>query len=271
MNRAILAGLTLEYERAGEGEPVAFIHGALLADTFRPLLGQAPLASHHQLLVYRRRGYAGSTHSAGVVTIAQQAADCRALLQHLGVVRAHVVGHSYGGAVALQLALHSPEMVQSLALLEPAVFGGQPYLDAIAQGQERYRREGAAGVIDDFLKVRFGTGYRSHLDRVLPGAFAQAVADAETWFEAEIPGLQGWVFEERDAQRIKQPVLAVLGGESDKLWPRFGETQERLRSSLPQAEAFVLPGANHALQIQDPRGIAEALSSFFARHSMSRS
>ena len=42
-----------------------------------------------------------------------------------------MVGHSYGGAVALQLALDSPELIESLALLEPAVFGGQAYLDAL--------------------------------------------------------------------------------------------------------------------------------------------
>jgi pimeloyl-ACP methyl ester carboxylesterase len=270
MSRAELNGLTLAYESAGAGDPIVFIHGALIADAFRPLLVESALTSEHRLLIYHRRGYAGSTHAAGAITVGQHAADCRALLKRLGIGRAHVVGHSYGGAVALQLALDSPELIESLALLEPAVFGGQPYLDALSKGQERYRREGAEVVIDDFLKQRFGADYRPHLDRVLPGAFRQAVADAPTWFEQEVPGLRAWTFDAPEAQRITQPVLAVVGGESDKLWPRFGETQRRLLSSLPSVEGVVLPGVSHAMAIQDPAAIAAALARFYRRHPLSR-
>jgi pimeloyl-ACP methyl ester carboxylesterase len=266
MSRAVLNGLTLAYECVGAGDPIVLIHGALIADAFRPLLAETALTSEHRLLTYQRRGYADSTHTDGVTTVAQHARDCRALLQHLGSGRAHVVGHSYGGAVALQLALDFPELIASVALLEPAVFGGQPYLDALSKGQERYRHEGPEVVIDAFLKQRFGTGYRSHLDRVLPGSFGQAVADAATWFEHEVPGLRAWTFDAHQAERITQPVLAVLGGESDKLWPRFGETQQRLLSSLPTVEGVVLPGVNHAMAIQDPGAVAAALASFYRRH-----
>jgi hypothetical protein len=144
------------------------------------------------------------------------------------------------------------QLIGSLALLEPAVFGGQPDLDALSKGQERYRQEGAEVVIDDFLKQRFGTGYRPHLDRVLPGSFGQAVADAATWFEHEVPGVRAWTFEAHQAQRITQPVLAVLGGESDRLWPRFGATQRRLLSSLSTVEGLMLPGVSDAMSIQIP-------------------
>lgn len=269
MNRAVLNDLTLAYEGTGAGGPIVSIHGALIADAFRPLLAESALTSGHRVLVYHRRGYAGSTHAAGVITVAQHAADCRALLKHLGIGRAHVVGHSYGGAVALQLALDSPELIGSLALLEPAVFGGQPYLDALSKGQERYRREGAEVVIDDFLKQRFGADYRPHLDRVLPGSFTQAVADAATWFEQEVPGLRAWRFEAHEAQRVPQPILAVLGGKSDTLWPRFGETHRRLLSSLPNVEGLVLEAVNHAMSIQDPAALAAALATFYRRHPIS--
>jgi pimeloyl-ACP methyl ester carboxylesterase len=269
MSRVVLDDFTLAYERTGAGSPIVFIHGALIADAFRPLLAESALTSKHQLFIYHRRGYAGSTHAGGPITVAQHAADCRALLKHLGIERAHVVGHSYGGAVALQLALESPELIESLALLEPAVFGGQAYLDALSKGQERYRREGAEIVIDDFLKQRFGAEYRPHLERALPGAFAQAVADAATWFEREVPGLRAWTFEEREARRIKQPVLAVLGGESDKLWPRFGETHRQLLSSLRDVEGVVLAGVNHAMLIQDPAAVAAALARFYRVHPIS--
>ena len=129
MDRAKIDSAELEYEGAGTGEPVLCIDGVLIADTFRPLLAAPSLAGRYQLIRYHRRGYAGSSPTAGPISVARQAADCRALLRHLGVARAHVVGHSYGGAVALQLALDTPEVAHSLALLEPALLVG-----ASAQG-----------------------------------------------------------------------------------------------------------------------------------------
>ena len=272
IERAIVDGITLEYEISGTGEPVVLIHGALLADTFRPLLAEPGLAGRYQLITYHRRGYVGSTRTPGPASVARQVTDCRALLRHLSVERAHVVGHSYGGSVALQLALDFPELTHSLALLEPAFFGGssaQGYRDALAQGQQRYREQGAAVVVDEFLLPRFGAGYRAWLDQAVPGAFAQAVADAETWFEREIPGLRGWSLGEAEVRRITPPVLAVLGGASDALWSRFGETHRLLLRWLPRAEGFVLPRATHGLQLQNPRGMAEALADFCARYPIS--
>jgi pimeloyl-ACP methyl ester carboxylesterase len=192
------------------------------------------------------------------------------LLRHLGVERAHVVGHSYGGIVALQLALDTPRVVHSLALLEPGLMVGasaQDYRESLARGVERYRGAGAEGVVDEFLQARW-PGYRATLDRVLPGAFAQAVADAETWFEREASGQLAWRFGEAEVRRISQPTLSVLGGESDVLWSRFGETHRLLLEWLPHAEGFVLPGATHFMQIQNPRGMAEVLAAFLARHRL---
>jgi pimeloyl-ACP methyl ester carboxylesterase len=268
-SRAMVDGVTLEYEVSGTGEPVVFIHGALIADSFRPLLSESALARGYRLITYHRRGYLGSGRIPGPVTVARQSADCRALLRELGVERAHVVGHSYGGSIALQLALDFPEVVASLSLLEPAFFAGstaQGYRDALARGQQRYKEASAEVVVDEFLRPRFGPGYRSSLDQAVPGAFHQAVADAGTWFEREIPGLREWTFGEAEIRRITQPVLAVLGGESDALWPRFGETHRLLLMGLPHAEGFVLPKAAHGLQMQNPKGMAEALAGFWARH-----
>jgi 3-oxoadipate enol-lactonase len=271
MERADINGASLEYAVSGAGEPVVCIHGAFIADTFQPLLAEASLARRYRLITYHRRGYGGSSHVPGPTSIPQHAADCRALLAHLGVERAHVVGHSFGGAIALQLALDVPAVVGSLVLIEPGLMigaSGGPYREALAQGRQRYQEVGATVVVDEFLETRC-PGYRKLLARLLPDAFAQAVADAGTWFETELPAQLAWHFATEEARQIAQPVLSVLGGESETLWDRFGETHRWLLEWLPHAEAVVLPEATHFPQIERPRLLAEALAAFFARHPLS--
>lgn len=268
LERVKIEGAELGCEVTGTGEAVVLIPGAFIADAFRPLSAEPSLAGRYRLVLYHRRGYGSSSRASGTVSVAQQAADCRALLRHLGLERAHVVGHSYGGAVALQLALDTPGVVHSLALLEPALMVGasaEGYRESLARGLVRYREAGAAVVVDESLEAR-SPGYRAVLDRVLPGAFAQAVVDAKITFEGELPGLLDWHFGEAAARRIRQSTLSVLGGASEALWSRFGETHRLLMASVPNVEEFVLPGATHLLQLEDPQGLAEGLAAFWKRH-----
>jgi pimeloyl-ACP methyl ester carboxylesterase len=267
---ATVDNIVLEYEVFGTGAPVVTIHGALIADTFRPLAAESALVPY-QVITYHRRGYAGSVQSAGPIRAEQQAADCLALLRYLRVERAHVVGHSFGGSIALQLAVQAPEVVHSLVLLEPALFVGESaaaYRASLERGAQRYRSEDPAVVVDEFLRARWGgPEYRAALDRVLPGAFAQAVADAGATFEGDI-GLLDWRFGETEARRIVQPTLCVLGGESEALSPRFGEAHRLLLAWLPAAEGFVLPGVMHFLQLEDPHSTANVLAAFWGRHPL---
>jgi pimeloyl-ACP methyl ester carboxylesterase len=270
MERASIDGAELEYAVVGSGEPVVCIHGAFIADTFQALAAEPRLAGRYRLILYHRRGYAGSSRISAPTSIAEQAADCRNLLGYLGVDRAHVAGHSYGGSVALQLALESPDLVQSLALLEPALLAGESadgYRESLERSVERFREADTATVVDGFCAARW-PGYRAPLARALPDAFEQAVADAETFFECEIPGFLDWHFAEAQARRINQPALCVLGGESEALWSRFGEVHRLLLEWLPNAAGFVLPGATHFLQLEDPGGMANALADFWARHPL---
>jgi pimeloyl-ACP methyl ester carboxylesterase len=271
MNRAPIGGRELEYEVRGAGEPVVLVHGSHIADAFAPLLVEPVLADRYQLILYHRRGFAGSTHPDGSLSIVQQAADCRAFMRHLGVQCAHIVGHSYGGAIALQLALDAPEAVHSLALLEPALLivpSAQQFMEAMGPVLQMYEAGNTTGAVDGFLQAVVGPEYRSVLDRVLPGAFAQAVADADTFFRIELPALQQWSFTQADAGRITQAVLAVLGADSHTVFPGWVEVHQLVQAWLPQAEAFVLKGATHALQIIDPKGMAAGLAGFFARHPL---
>jgi pimeloyl-ACP methyl ester carboxylesterase len=190
-------------------------------------------------------------------------------MEHVGIRRAHVVGHSSSGNIALQLALDSPDLVHSIALLEPALFfvpSTPQLMESLSSTFPVYEAGDKAGAIDGCLRVALGAGYREVLDRMLPGAFAQAVTDADTFFQFELPALQEWRFTQEDASRIKQPILSVIGSESDKLWKGRTEVHELVQAWWPQAEAFVLQGAGHALQIENPTGMAEGLAAFFARH-----
>jgi pimeloyl-ACP methyl ester carboxylesterase len=99
-------GAVLEYEVVGRGEPVVLIHGALLAEAYAPLCAEPALTAQSRLVRYHRRGYAGSSRVAAPFSIAQQVAGCLAVLRHLGIERAHVVGHSSGGVSGLPPNAH---------------------------------------------------------------------------------------------------------------------------------------------------------------------
>ena len=270
MDRAEIDGITLEYEDSGVGEPVVCIHGAFIADAFRPLLSESSLADRYRLISYHRRGYVRSSRAGEPMSLADQADDCRRLLAHLGVQRTHVVGHSFGGVIGLQLARDRPLLVRTLTLLEAGLLIGESaplYREALMQSAERYREAGALVAVDEFLQLRW-PGYQEHLEHVLPGAFEQAVADAATFFETELPAGLDWRFGEEEARQVTQPVLVVLGEKSVALHPRFAETQQLLLRWLPSAEGFILPHATHFLQMGNPHAMAEALTDFYTRHAL---
>jgi pimeloyl-ACP methyl ester carboxylesterase len=87
-----------------------------------------------------------------------------------------------------------------------------------------------------------------------------------------LPAVQQWAFTQEDASRVTRPALLVLGDRTD---PIFRERRELLLAWLllawlPNAEPFELPGATHLLHLENPRGMAEALAAFFARHPLYR-
>ena len=268
MEQAVIGDVRLAYTEVGEGEPVVFVHGVLIADAFRPLLAQRVLAGRYRLVGYHRRGYCGSSASRQPLGFAAHAEDCAGLLAYLGIDRVHLVGHSFGASIALQLALDAPQLVQTLSLLEPGLLVGASadlYRQGLLQSIEGYQREGAEPVVDEFLRVRWPE-YRQQLERTLPGAFEQAVDDAAGCFDSDLPGGLASQLGEQELRRIRHPALVILGEGSLALHPRFGETFRLLLDWLPNAEGFRLSGATHLLQLENPAGVAEALAVFLARH-----
>jgi 3-oxoadipate enol-lactonase len=273
MDRAALDGVELEYELRGSGEPVVLIHWGVSATWAEPLLEESPLAGRYLLLSYHRAGFGRSSRIEGPVSMADHARHCRLLMRHLGIERAHVVGHSSSVSVALQLALDASDAVQTVVSMDAARPAPTTPLQAAFRDEfaepavEHYRAGDRDTAVDLFFRGVFGPDYRDSLERGLPGAFDQAVADADAFFTQELPALwQSWSFTEEDARRISQPVLAVVGEQSAATFP---ERRELLVSWLPNVERFELPGATHLLHVQNPRGLAEALASFFGRHPIS--
>ena len=274
MQRAAVDGLELEYELRGSGAPVVLIHWGVCAAWAQPLMEEAALADRYRLLSYHRAGFAGSDRIQGPISMAEHAAHCALLMRHLGIQRAHIVGHSSSADIGLQLALDFPDAVHTLALMEPA--RPVPPTDEqaefvrhfVAPAVQRYRAGDKAGAVDTFARGVFGTDYRGPLEQGLPGVFEQAVADADAFFTQELPALQQWSFTREDASRITHPVLLVLGQNTAATFP---ERLQLLVSWLPNADVFELPDATHLLHLQNPRGMAEALAAFYARRPLTAS
>jgi pimeloyl-ACP methyl ester carboxylesterase len=224
------------------------------------------LRAGHRVLEWHRVGYARSGPAAGHAAIAAQAAQLEQLMQRVGMTRAHVVGHSSGGLIALQLALHHPQRVASLVVLEPALPVPGVASPGIAQALQAYERGDHAGAIDIFMRSVAGDSWVKDIQREIPQPFRQALADAPAFFEQELPAVRAWPFAESDARAITTPALAVMGERSPQVSANWPKRQEFLLAHLPNVEAYVLPGSRHMLALQDGSTLAQRLCEFFARH-----
>jgi len=269
MNKANVNGVELEYQVVGSGEPLLLI-SPVLADGFVPLMTERTLTDRYRLIAYHKRGWAGSTPTPkGSVSVADHARDAVALLDHLGIRRAHIGGHSSGGVVAMQIALDAPAYVQSLILFEPSfltVPSAKPFLEAASPAFEAYGSGDRETAIARFMAGVSGLPWdecRALLDQRVPGMLAQALTDAETFFETELPPLTTWVLDRARAATFSQPILSVLGAETQPLWR---EIDQVLRASFPRVETATISGAGHLLHLQQPETVARAVADFLRRN-----
>jgi 3-oxoadipate enol-lactonase len=271
MNRATIDGIQLDYEVVGAGEPLLLI-SPILPDSFVPLVAERELARRYRLILYHKRGWVGSTHTPGPVSVADHVADALGLLDHLPIRAAHSAGHSSGATVAIQLALDHPERAHSLVLLEPTLLSvpaaqaffakAGPALDAYAAG----KREEAVAI---FLSAASGLGWercRAILEERVPGMVAQSLRDVDTMFGVELPALTQWSFGAAQAAKLSQPVLSVRGCETEPLWV---EVDALLRSSVPDVEGLEIPEVGHLLHLQRSGPVARGIADFLSRHAMS--
>ena len=270
MDSVKVNGVELEYEVRGSGEPVLLID-MLIADCFVPLLTERSLAGRSQLIRYHKRGWVGSTHTRPPVSIADHAADAAALLDRLGIRRAHIAGHSTGASIGAQLALDHSEKVHTLTLLEPTLVSlplGHAFLSSAVPVFEAYGNGDHAGAFAMFVSAASGLDWeecRALLEKRIPGVVAQSIKDADTFFGIELPAMAEWTFGAEQAAAIHRPVLSVLGAETQPLWV---EIAEFLRSSVPHVEERTIDRVGHLLQIQRPNPVAQAIAEFVTRNPM---
>jgi pimeloyl-ACP methyl ester carboxylesterase len=269
MEKTNVNGVELEYDVQGWGEPVLLIGTGPIADSFLPLLSETALAKRYRMIRYHQRGQVGSTHSDGSVSFAEHAADAAALLDRLGVRRAHVAGHSTGATITLQLAVDRPDIVHTLALLEPPLTGAPsagaffekagPALAAYGSGNHEEAMVDFLSVVSSLDRETCQTVVEKHV----PGGVTQAIKDADTFFGSYLPALNAWQFGPKQAAAISQPVLSLLGTETER-W--FVESRELLHSWFPQIEDWTIEGVAHLLHMQRPEPVARGVAEFFARH-----
>jgi pimeloyl-ACP methyl ester carboxylesterase len=272
MKIAQVNGVELEYDEVGSGEPVLLI-SSVLADGLVPLLAEPALIDRYRLIRYHKRGWCGSTHTTSPVGVATHAGDAAALLDHLGIGRAHIAGHSSGAAVAAQLALDEPDRIATLMLLEMSplsmpsglalVQSAAPVLEAFGAGDHE-------GAVAGFLSAASGLDWptcRAVLDARVPGAVTDAVKDAETFFGVEIPALVEWTFGLSEAAAIRAPVLSMLGARTEPFWV---DVAAFLRSSIDDVEERTIEDAGHLLHIEQPEAVARAIAEFLDRHPIDR-
>ena len=193
MDSVKVNGVELEFEVRGSGEPVLLID-MLIADCFVPLLTEPSLAGRYQLIRYHKRGWVGSTHTPPPVSIGDHAADAAALLDHLGVRRAHIAGHSTGASIAAQLALDYAEKVHTLTLLEPTLVSlplGQAFLNRPGPVFEAYGSGDHSGAFAMFVCRR---------ERARLGRVSSAARGADPWRGCAVDQGRGHLLRHRAAR-----------------------------------------------------------------------
>jgi pimeloyl-ACP methyl ester carboxylesterase len=276
MKNAKINGIDLEYEITGAGEPLLLISTGPIADSFRPFVHDAALASRYRMIAYHQRGQVGTPRGPGSdpVSFQQHAADAAALLRHLEVERAHVGGHSTGAAIAMQLAVDQPGLVHTLTLLEPpltSVPSAAAFFDRAGPALAAYRAGDRETAMVKFLSMVSGLDWdtcRAGLEAHVPGGAARAIEDADSFFAGYLAALGAWQFDASRAASIAQPVLAVVGTATD---PFFAESHALLHTWFPHIEDCTIDGVGHLLHMQCPEPVLAGVGSWLARHAMARS
>lgn len=256
-------GARVSYARVGTGEPVLLIQGVgAIGKAWTPQV--EALKQRFSVITFDNRGIGASTITEGRLTIESMADDALAILDAEGIDRCHVVGHSMGGLIAMQLALISPRRVKSLALL-----------CTFPDGQSGVRL-----TRDTFftgLRTRLGTrnmrrnaflslvlskaGMRSEQLRTLAtemtDLFGRDLADQPPIIMKQLRAMSRFDPTWRLRCLASIPTLVVSGEEDRIAVPAYGR---KLAGAIPGAAYLQLEKAGHAVPIESPESINRLLA-----------
>jgi pimeloyl-ACP methyl ester carboxylesterase len=273
---AKINGCTLHYQQLGRGRDLVLIHGLLgnLAFWYFSVLPQ--LLRDFRVTLYDLRGHGRSEIVPRGYRTTEMAEDLRGLVDHLGIERAHLVGHSFGGAVAMHYAANCPDRALSLTLADAWVPGLQrsfPPRNSRIWALQRLKLRRAGFLIPDGLPIvaygifeelsRYSPRFGGTAPTTIPGFSDSA---AKHWTElvktTTLPSEIG-DSEAFPLQRIRDvttPVLAIYGQFSHCL-----PTLRGIQKNLSHCEATIIPGVGHLHPLLQPSSFADSVKRFTLR------
>ena len=257
-------GIRLHYEVIGRSNatPVLMIQG-LGADKHGWDMQRIPLALQYRVIAFDNRGAGRSDKPFGHYSLEQMAADAIAVLDQVGVEKAHIVGASMGGAITQIIGLKYPERVMSLTLACTAC-RNHPWRRELLHGWATHATEKGMGAMTREA-ARWVIGPRS-FRRLLP-AFGWlgplAMGRTSHAFVSQVNAILD-IDDSISDQLIdvKAPTL-VLVGNQDILTPR-GDSEE-IADLMPNAELVVISGAAHGFMVEHATTFNRVLMEFLGR------
>ncbi len=250
----------------GDGPPVLFIQGVgLSAPGWLPQVED--LSPRFRCVRFDNRGIGHSTHSGRELSIPRMAADAIAVLDALGISRAHVTGHSMGGVIACELALQAPARVQSLALLCTFARGAQATTMTPALvwsglrsrvGPRSMRRAAFLELVMPPSALRGAD--RQVLARQLEPVFGHDLADQPAIATAQLLAMRRYD-RHVDLASLRDIPTLVVSAEHDRIArPIFGR---ELAAAIPGSRYIELADAGHGVPIHRARDVNDLLATFW--------
>ena len=262
-------GGNLYYEVEGAGDALVLIHGGLGSLRMWDFQAHA-LAASYRVIRCDLRGFGRSTTEH--VEFAYWA-DIAALLGHLGVDRAHVVGQSIGGKVALDFALARPACVATLTSVAGGIGGFRPDLDAEEDSvpwseMDRLWDEQKWAELAELETQVWVDGWGQPTTRLDRDLRDRVKGDVLSTYQAENEEGLPQPLEPQAADRLGEltiPVLVMIGTLDE---PRSRATAAHLATSVSGSRSVEVQGVAHMIQLEAPERVAEELRHFIQNHPL---